>query len=545
MVIGEQWGALPAETRTAAAAWFTRASPLASQLDQLQGRPDSAAARLRFLLAIEISRISHGGDDAVPLDVPWRDAVHRALADAAREYPIHRVPGLIEALMHECTRPGPALREWLADESQPGHLALRAAVKALSPAEFERLGMRLLTTRATGRTAWERWSAPESTAALASSAHFIRARRRVEHARLRGSDLPHWPSPEMMDALDEPQRLGLLACLRAVPGEAAAPDLLARLGTRLTDASPLVRAHAVLLLGSKQASRGRDALLADFAFDPDERVAALATTRLLAGPSAHRQLALMPAVRQLRRSPHRAVRRAAQSASVLIDPWSADAGAGPWSCPVAARRWCQIDPGGFRAALRERALTGPTDDRLAALELASRMRLLDSIEDVLLSGISATDERLASKAALLLGSLPGEGARRGIAEALRHPSARVRANAAEGLRARLPSVDPRGELLNADQPRLRANAIRAWIAARPADRAGPAALAAMNHDERADHRASAAWAVRRLARAGQPAARTIAEQMSRPLDPQQHELQLRMESLRRAMARLRTGEAAA
>jgi len=208
-----------------------------------------------------------------------------------------------------------------------------------------------------------------------------------------------------------------------------------------------------------------------------------------------------------------------------------------WCCPIAARCALSQDRAGFLRELETRASEGRVTNRIAAFELADRLNVLETLEPVLVRAARELDRRLASKATVLLGKLPGDGPREAIRAALRHTDERIRANAVEALATAEPE-DPRIEILLSDpSSRVRANALRALLSQPSRAPVAEHALAEMLIDDRPSHRVSALWVTERTGRTA--LASRVADLASTDDSPEVHDRAKRC--ARRLLAQMRVG----
>lgn len=249
-------------------------------------------------------------------------AIDAALADAASAFMDHRLARVIDAVIAAAHEPGPAVRAFLADHSQPAHLPLRAAARAaaaeVSSARLVAwLGVPALAGIA--RDALAARGVLRDEAAL-TSAHLLISRGRAGLAartipRMRGridatadsasatsnpatTANPQCDSP--VARLSESARRGVIRWLRHTR-LTADPQWL-------TDESPLVRLDAVRALAALHPTPATDELLKDFALDTHPAVAATAAAALDRAASPSRRRSLGPFLATLARSPHAAVR---------------------------------------------------------------------------------------------------------------------------------------------------------------------------------------------------------------------------------------------
>lgn len=514
--LADHWAALDETLRRRVLGVFVEAGPAA--LQRLLTEGDADDQRLAALLGVTWVQARSAGwsGEWGPHDAAMFAAADAALAVAAEEYPGHRVPGLIEAILRLSPRPGPVLREWLTDDRQAGHLALRAAVRAMPEPEFLRAATGLARHATLARVVIERLArlpGPARGEALAR-AHLLRTRERAGLSPGRAAEIDELLGPrEAVASWPEEARCAAAAWLARAREPGALAAATARLADRLADPSARVRLAAARALAAMPAARERDELLRDFAFDPDDGVAWSAACALAAARSPARRAALAPVMARLRRSPHARVRAAASAWRRSNDPWAnetVEGGMSRWACPVASRLALALDLAAFDDELRRRVREGSVEQRIGAMGLAERLSRAEVIEPELIELARGADERLAGKAVKLLGRVPGEAAARVVRDSLHAALARARADAVEAVPPGAATERALFELLGDESPRVRANAVRRVLRARPYNQRASRALLDMLADARAGHRASGLWAAERLARRGLPLMEALA-----------------------------------
>lgn len=152
------------------------------------------------------------------------------------------------------------------------------------------------------------------------------------------------------------------------------------------------------------------------------------------------------------------------------------------------------------AARRLAALltSGPTGQRLRAMQLSQEGRLVEDLREVVLRLGDDADARVRSKAVMTMRELTPVPADLLVDRVLRDADARVRANAIEVLELarEMRLVPVLADRVRAENNRERANAIKALHTMAPASASG--ALGEMLRDPRANHRVSALWALRQV-----------------------------------------------
>ncbi|HEY1684642.1 MAG TPA: HEAT repeat domain-containing protein [Tepidisphaeraceae bacterium] len=143
-------------------------------------------------------------------------------------------------------------------------------------------------------------------------------------------------------------------------------------------------------------------------------------------------------------------------------------------------------------------MTGTLADRLKAMQITHELGLSHELELTLTHLINDPNPKLRSRAVALLGQTPTGLSEPLIDKALNDPDARVRANAIEAIDQRhdqqyLPVLS---QMARSRHNRERANAIKALHSMRVG--AASQQLITMLHDEKAEHRISAIWALRQV-----------------------------------------------
>ncbi len=148
--------------------------------------------------------------------------------------------------------------------------------------------------------------------------------------------------------------------------------------------------------------------------------------------------------------------------------------------------------------LGRRLSNGNVDQRLKALQMAQELSLVPELRSQMIPLCAHANPRVRSKAVSMLGDIGAAAVDLLIEKAVQDPDARVRANAIEVMEARSTTkfVPLLADRARSGANRERANAIKALHTMKVAT-AG-AQLLQMLRDERADHRISALWALRRM-----------------------------------------------
>ncbi|MEM8835436.1 MAG: hypothetical protein AAGD00_06410 [Planctomycetota bacterium] len=433
-------------------------------------------------------------ETAAPGGKLWHD-IDAVLAEAAEEFPSVRHQGLMDVIAYVMHAAGPRLRTWLEDREQPGHMALRSAARSVGNAQSAEMCVRWLALPAVRRVTLDHIAGAcerGHESLVLSSAHLLGARARTSALRDERADRVV-PSGAAFDRLDTVARINGVRWLAATtPNRSSDVSRATRL---LADPDAGVRVRALGLIDRGDASRERDQLLADFALDADDRVANRAATRLALADHDGRRQWLVPTMQTLARSPHAGVRASACAFIQREDEHHE---------PIALRRALQRDREATLARLDQRLLGRDPDDALLTLSLVARLGIANDLEQAVLhlARHEAHDEpsrRVRSKAVLLAGRLTSDDATQALTEALDVNDARVRANAVEALGARRTPLDD--DVRGDDVARVRANAVHAWLRARPhttREHDAREALSPMLSDERAEHRRSGLWVTRRI-----------------------------------------------
>jgi HEAT repeat protein len=148
--------------------------------------------------------------------------------------------------------------------------------------------------------------------------------------------------------------------------------------------------------------------------------------------------------------------------------------------------------------LHRRAVTGPSEQRVKALQIAQELGIAEGLRHVLVQLCADASARVRSKATSVLGAVPGSHTDVLIERLINDPDARVRANAIEVLEGRTDQriVEILAERALAANGRERANAVKAMCRLKVST-AGRQ-LIEMLRDSRAEHRISALWALRQI-----------------------------------------------
>ncbi len=499
---------------------------------------------------------------AVPaLDGETRGAVERLVIRCVREFDTHRRREALGALLVMC--PGAAalrganveLKEWLADEEHPAHMAMRGLIRR---GEIAGVHIREAAWAWMGNAAYrtacaERVLAPSPPAVrdlaaewsgVLSQGHLLLSPVRESGLRAMAERLPRGQAGAhgLPIGEDDIARLPAAAQARlaAWAGCMAEEELGAALEPLLGVESTRARLNALRAVGAPMGE-GAAELALDFCFDANGRVAQAGLLRAVVGARASGDAGLSAGVRgavvALRRSEHERPRRAADAFGAMFDALDETMGR------LEARRMLRGNRAGLVRALQTMVRTGTGAERVRAIRLAGRLGLGAELELELLAVIGASvgaeaavDGRgtvyAASAAVVVLAELKSPAAQHALHKCLRHPDDRVRANALDAMAraARrggwIGSTDsPLGKAVVefGDDPhhRVRAGAARARAMAAGRGQGGGVGpiVVPLLRDERAMHRVSGLWLAERVAGDGE-VARTIAEMVRSDPSPE-------------------------
>jgi HEAT repeat protein len=439
-------------------------------------------------------------DGSDPPEPSLAAALDRALAASAGRFESHRSSLLMDVILARATHPGPELAAWLADESEPGHLALRAAVRRLSRDQAARRVVSLLGVPALAGACLERLEKldePGLQTHLMLDAPLLMTRGRGAAVRRMSRPEAVLPRPEALRDMPARARLGYVRWVRTL---ALHPERrLERLAIAAGDADPRVRLDAARAIAALEPTPRADEALAQLAADADPRVATVAAGALASARSEHRLASIGEMVAPLRHSAHESVRKTV-TALLQRTPRIGPDGRARYADPLTVRRALLRAREETIANIKAQISGADRADRMAAIEFVARFGLLGMCRSELLEAARSPDPYVAAKAARALSGLGDAVTRRQLAKLVEHKDPRVGADAIEALA----SAGDAGRLALdalAEHPvaRIRANALHAMLRTGPRGIVARAGLAEMLADERPDHRRSALWLAQRSA----------------------------------------------
>jgi HEAT repeat protein len=252
----------------------------------------------------------------------------------------------------------------------------------------------------------------------------------------------------------------------------------------------------LLRIAARRRKGTSTALLQQFLTDPDERLVRMAAREIVRRRPAEMENVLLQLMTTAGDSVRRVISRAIGQAGFEHFWMRYD------RLPKATRRQAgkamlKILPDAV-ARLHRRLATGPTDQRLKALQMTAELELAEQFRQTLVDLCSDPNPKLRSKAVVLVGQLPNATPDTLVERLLNDGDARVRANAIEVLEAKkntafLPVLAQRARAANS---RERANAIKALNSMKVGAAANQ--LNIMLKDDRPDHRISALWTLRHV-----------------------------------------------
>ena len=417
-----------------------------------------------------------------------------AMADAVDRYPEHRCDAVLHALALLARSPGPRLSAILADAGHAAMFALRHAVGRAERPELRRQLLRMLATPALAAVIQRnlhRAVAAGSPDDVLACAHLLRtpARKRA----LRGVDRPMRCVPSMPDAV-----------AMCEEGQANLPLLIEALGLPTSKriehfadlvalSSTLGRLRAAIALSRYEANDVRTALK-PLALDRSPAVARVAGLAALAGVPRSGEVSGVAATLVASRCAATARRARWQMSRASTDAFFTH-----WMClshlevVAAAMQLMAKEPDALIHRLAQRLGDGSREERMSAIMLANRLRLLGFLEQEIIVLAGSTDPHVASAAVKGLGQHYSMRSSEAVRVALRHIDARVRANAVEALARHdaAGALETIAALAENRHNRLRANSVLALL--RRNQPSGARALCSMLADNDPLHRVSGIW----------------------------------------------------
>lgn len=455
----------------------------------------------------ELARASRTRHGAMALDAP--------LASALMRFGEHRHEPTLLAALRAAAHPGPHLQAWLADADDPGHFALRSAVRRMSVGSFCELAIPALGAPSLAPVVATRIGglADRDLEPLLAQGHLLRVRDRASRVRRAGIRVG------IGVGADAPVEVRRGAMEWATASGLSGREMTECLATRLTDDDPGVRMRAVRGLAAGAPTQASDRALLEFALDPSEPVARAAAGVLCRASGQRRKESAADALRTLTRSPEPSVRARAVHALEALGFSHDAAGRRMWHGPIAARRALRSDRAGVVAELCAQMASKSSDAALEAIRIIDRIGVARECRDALVRALDAADARISASAVRALAGCDDAASRAVLVRALGHGDARVRANALEELhrRSTAPSTPAARAFVEDPVPRIRANAVHAMLRRSPADQSARDALSAMLADPRPAHRRSGLWVVERITLLSM--APTVAELVRREPDP--------------------------
>lgn len=468
-----------------------------------------AASLLGILVTDENERVTRAALDALVRacrddlggDEPEHECgrllseLEAALVVALRGYGRHRHDGVIGAALRVAHRAGPVLGAWLDDEHEPGHLALRASARRVTPRRGAAMAPYWLAVRPLAGVAaeWLELGGEESQTRLLERAHLLMVRDRLRS--LRRMRAPERLIPGDARLADDPAPLRR-ASIRLARWVAKPDRRLLHLSGFLADPEPLTRLHAVMALALEPAGHLVDQTLTDFALDSDGVVSWSSACVMGGAQSRSRRAQLVGTFRTLLRSPHARTRLLAEQVLREFDPLAPGEG-GRMPDAAQARLAHRADPVRFMELARLQLGGDSTRNRVWALEMIHRLGLAGELRSELPALLSDRDQRVAAKAVCLLRELGDPGSRASLRGALDHADPRVRADALEAL-GRSGEMPELARYMDDDSPRVRGNAVRLGIESGMPGAASE--LGRMLVDARAGHRLAGLWVAEVTAR---------------------------------------------
>jgi HEAT repeat protein len=235
-------------------------------------------------------------------------------------------------------------------------------------------------------------------------------------------------------------------------------------------------------------------LFKQFLNDPDERLVRIAAREIVRRRPADFESILLQRLTNATDSVRRVISRAIGQAG-FEHFWQRFDRLNKPTRRQAGRAMLKILPDAIQR-LGRRLSTGPVEQRLKAMQIASELELAEQLRPELTQLCTDPNPKLRSKAVSVVGALPNTDPTLLVERLLHDADARVRANTIEVLEERKnPAFVPvLAERARAANNRERANAIKALHKLRVGTFGSQ--LLNMLRDERSEHRISAMWALR-------------------------------------------------
>lgn len=252
----------------------------------------------------------------------------------------------------------------------------------------------------------------------------------------------------------------------------------------------------LLRIAARRRKGTSTALLQQFLTDPDERLVRMAAREIVRRRPAEMENILLQLMTTAGDSVRRVISRAIGQAG-FEHFWTRYDRLPKATRRQAGKAMLKILPDAV-ARLHRRLATGPTDQRLKAMQMTAELGLADQFRQTLVELCSDPNAKLRSKAVVLVGQMPNATPDALVERLLNDGDSRVRANAIEVLEAKkntafLPVLAQRARAANS---RERANAIKALNSMKVGAAANQ--LGMMLKDDRPDHRISALWTLRHV-----------------------------------------------
>jgi len=295
--------------------------------------------------------------------------------------------------------------------------------------------------------------------------------------------IAEWLAVSGIHDVEQDERMQLLLDRAGREGDVTAPDS--------------VSARLRLLRVAMRRRRGASVkLLRSLLTDPDERIVRMAARELVRRRPADFENMLLKLMAGAPASVRRVIGRAIGQAG-FDSFWMRFDRLDKQTRQQAGKAMLKLLPDAAQR-LQRRAVAGPPDQRVKAMQIAQELGIADGLRHVLAQLCADPSAKVRSKAVSVIAQVPALPNDVLIDRLLHDTDARVRANAIEVLEQRqdpqfLPLLTERAL---AASGRERANAIKALHHMKVST--ASAQLLAMLRDERSEHRISALWALRQI-----------------------------------------------